>query len=70
MQRRAGLVDRDGEITDPKGTLDTALAGYLPPDTSHLDGRGLWIIRQLSDAADMRTTEHGTTVRIHMRRHR
>ncbi|WHM40520.1 sensor histidine kinase [Streptomyces sp. BPTC-684] len=58
------------EISDPKGTLDTALAGYLPPDTSHLNGRGLWIIRQLSDAADMRTTHHGTTIRIRMSRRR
>ncbi|GGY66975.1 anti-sigma factor RsbA family regulatory protein [Streptomyces xanthochromogenes] len=58
------------EITDPKGSLDTALAGYLPPDTSHLDGRGLWIIRQLSDAADMRTTEHGTVIRMRMKRRR
>ncbi|MFE9122568.1 anti-sigma factor RsbA family regulatory protein [Streptomyces sp. NPDC007172] len=58
------------QITDPKGTLDTALAGYLPPDTSHLDGRGLWIIRQLSDAADMRTTERGTIIRIRMSRRR
>ncbi|GGZ20982.1 sensor histidine kinase [Streptomyces poonensis] len=52
------------EITDPEGTQNTALAGYLPPNTADLDGRGLWIIRQLSDAADMRTTHHGTTIRI------
>ncbi len=55
------------EVTAPKGTLDTALAGYLPPSTSHLNGRGLWIIRQLSDAADMRTGTHGTTILIRMR---
>ncbi|MEV5568133.1 ATP-binding protein, partial [Streptomyces sp. NPDC052196] len=58
------------EITEPKGTFDTALAGYLPPDTSHVDGRGLWIIRQLSDAVDVRATEHGTIVRMHMSRRR
>ncbi|UNO38813.1 sensor histidine kinase [Streptomyces sp. MST-110588] len=55
------------EVNDPKGALDTALAGYLPPGTEHPDGRGLWIIRQLSDLTDTRTSEHGSTVRIHMR---
>ncbi|WP_419997049.1 anti-sigma factor RsbA family regulatory protein [Streptomyces boninensis] len=58
------------EITDPNGSLNAALAGYLPPVTSQLDGRGLWIIRQLSDAADMRSANTGTTIRIRMsRRH-
>ncbi|GAA2086352.1 anti-sigma factor RsbA family regulatory protein [Streptomyces albiaxialis] len=56
------------EIADPEGTLSTALAGYLPPGTASLDGRGLWIIRQLSDAADMRTTKDGTLIRIRMAR--
>lgn len=56
------------EVIDPNGTLNTALAGYLPPSTAQLDGRGLWIIRQLSDAADMRTTQHGTAIRIRMSR--
>ncbi|WP_329123688.1 anti-sigma factor RsbA family regulatory protein [Streptomyces sp. NBC_01465] len=55
------------EVTDPQGTLDTALAGYLPPSTGLLNGRGLWIVRQLSDAADMRTTPGGTVIRIRMR---
>ncbi|MEU6115428.1 sensor histidine kinase [Streptomyces sp. NPDC047117] len=58
------------EVTDPHGTLNTALAGYLPPSTAGLDGRGLWIIRRLSDAADMRTTPQGTTIRIRMNRQR
>ncbi|MFI9228643.1 anti-sigma factor RsbA family regulatory protein [Streptomyces rimosus] len=58
------------EITDPEGSLNTALAGYLPPDITHLDGRGLWIIRQLSDAADIRSTPRGTTIRIRMSRRR
>ncbi|MFE0103316.1 anti-sigma factor RsbA family regulatory protein [Streptomyces sp. NPDC059009] len=58
------------EVTDPNGTLNTALAGYLPPGTAQLDGRGLWIIRQLSDAADMRSTHSGTVIRIRMSRRR
>ncbi|MEU5901844.1 anti-sigma factor RsbA family regulatory protein [Streptomyces venezuelae] len=58
------------EVTDPHGSLNTALAGYLPPVTAQLDGRGLWIIRQLSDAADMRSTPRGTTIRIRMSRRR
>ncbi|KOT69909.1 sensor histidine kinase [Streptomyces rimosus] len=58
------------EVTDPHGTLNTALAGYLPPATAHLDGRGLWIIRQLSDATDIRSNTNGTTIRIRMNRRR
>ncbi|NGN62396.1 sensor histidine kinase [Streptomyces sp. A7024] len=56
------------EVTDTHGTLNSALAGYLPPATAPLDGRGLWIIRQLSDAADMRSSDDGTIIRIRMRR--
>jgi hypothetical protein len=68
LRDRTAVAEVFCEITDPKGTLDTTLAGYLPPDTSHLCGRGLWITRQLSDAADMRSTEHGTIIRMRMSR--
>ncbi|WJV47201.1 sensor histidine kinase [Streptomyces flavofungini] len=54
------------EISDDGGDLDTALAGHLPPDPARPGGRGLWLIRRLSDAADIRSTGHGTTVRIRM----
>ncbi|WP_413760923.1 ATP-binding protein [Streptomyces sp. MMBL 11-3] len=57
------------DITSPQGTLNTALAGYLPPAASLMDGRGLWIIRQLSDAADIRSTRHGTIIRIRIDPH-
>jgi anti-sigma regulatory factor (Ser/Thr protein kinase) len=53
------------DITDPTGTLDPALAGYLPPVTNLPEGRGLWIIRQLCDTVDIRTTNTGSTIRLH-----
>lgn len=54
------------DITDPAATLDPALAGYLPPAANHPGGRGLWIIRQLCDAVDIRTTGAGSTIRLRL----
>ncbi|MGY0485771.1 anti-sigma factor RsbA family regulatory protein [Streptomyces sp. WG-D5] len=58
------------EVSDGRGTLDTTLAGRLPPELTRLGGRGLWIIRRLSDSTDIRSTGDGTTVRIRMSRSR
>ncbi|MGI5466268.1 anti-sigma factor RsbA family regulatory protein [Streptomyces sp. CA-132043] len=56
------------EISDPKGTLNAALVGYLPPNIVTMDGRGMWIIRQLCDSVDIRTDHRGTRVRLHLDR--
>lgn len=54
-------VQDSGHITDP-------LAGtHLP---SPLDGggaRGLWVVNQLCDLVEIRTSPEGTTVRVHLR---
>jgi anti-sigma regulatory factor (Ser/Thr protein kinase) len=48
-----------GLITDP-------LIGRRPPEPSDRNGRGLWLIHEVSDLVQIRSTdESGTTVRIH-----
>jgi len=50
-------VDDDGPgLRDP-------LAGYRRPPSTTVGGRGLWIVRQLSDLVEMACSEKGTSVR-------
>jgi anti-sigma regulatory factor (Ser/Thr protein kinase) len=54
-------VDDDGQIAD-------LLAGTERPDPGDTDGhRGLWLVHQVCDLAEMRTGPTGTTIRVHMR---
>lgn len=55
-------VSDDGYIHDP-------LVGRIPPDVEGLSGRGLWIVNQLCELVQVRSTTAGTTVRMHFRRH-
>ena len=41
------------------------LAGRLAPGTEELDGRGLWMVNQLCDLVQLRSSAAGTTVRVH-----
>jgi anti-sigma regulatory factor (Ser/Thr protein kinase) len=54
------------EVTDG-GSLHDPLAGRRRPDSHSLHGRGLWIINQLCDLVQLRSTASGTTLRMHMR---
>lgn len=54
-------VRDDGVITEP-------LVGRRRPDSHQEGGRGLWIVNQLSDLVEMRSTAGGTVVRIHLGR--
>lgn len=48
------------EMTDP-------LAGRCPrPEPDAVSGRGLWLINQVCDLVELRSGEHGTTMRLHM----
>jgi len=51
------------EIHDT-GHLQDPLAGRLRPRFDQIGGRGLWLIHQLCDLVQIRTTQHGTTVRL------
>jgi anti-sigma regulatory factor (Ser/Thr protein kinase) len=54
-----GEVCGGGCITDP-------FAGRYRPPADALSGRGLWLINQLCDLVQLRSTDQATTVRIHM----
>jgi len=54
-------VRDDGRIGDP-------LAGRSLPEPDALGGRGLWLVNQLCDLVQVRTTTGSTVVRVHMAR--
>ncbi len=55
---------------DDSGYIDDPLAGYgrLTADVS--GGQGLWLVNQVCDLAEIRTSAAGTTIRLHMLRER
>jgi anti-sigma regulatory factor (Ser/Thr protein kinase) len=54
-------IDDGGYISDP-------LAGYFKPTGDVPGKQGLWLVNQICDLVELRTTETGTTIRLHMRR--
>lgn len=48
-----------GHITDP-------LAGHRIPPPGAAGGQGLWLVNQMCDLAEIRTSELGTVIRLHM----
>jgi anti-sigma regulatory factor (Ser/Thr protein kinase) len=50
-----------GHITDP-------LAGHWRPRPDLTGGQGLWLVNQVCDLAEIRSSELGTTIRLHMDR--
>jgi len=53
-------LEDSGHITDP-------LAGHWRP-SGLVGGQGLWLVNQVCDLAEIRSTELGTTIRLHMYR--
>jgi anti-sigma regulatory factor (Ser/Thr protein kinase) len=51
------------EFTDT-GTIDEPLAGRLLPATQDRGGRGLYLVNQLCDLVQLRSSPAGTTVRV------
>ena len=49
-----------GHITEP-------LVGRNPPHPTQPSGRGLWVVNQLCDLVQIRSSNTGTVVRVHMR---
>jgi anti-sigma regulatory factor (Ser/Thr protein kinase) len=63
---------RDGdrvvcEVTDP-GWIRDPLVGRVEPPEDREGGRGVWLVNQLCDLVQIRTTPNGTTVRAHLAR--
>ncbi len=54
-------VEDTGFITDP-------LAGHWRPAGDVPGGQGLWLVNQVCDLAEIRSSELGTTIRLHMYR--
>jgi len=54
------------EVRD-RGFLSDPLAGRLPPPLDQYGGRGLWLVNQLCDLAQIRSSPDGTVVRVRMR---
>jgi anti-sigma regulatory factor (Ser/Thr protein kinase) len=53
-------VHDGGHIVEP-------LAGRRRPPPEELSGRGLWLVNQLCDLVQIRSSEHaGSTIRVHM----
>ena len=60
----------DGRLTcevRDEGWIRDPLAGRVAPSADGENGRGLWLVQQLSDLTQIRTGPDGTTVRIHLR---
>lgn len=55
------------QVDDDGPGLHDVLAGYRPPSADALDGRGLWITRQLADAVEVASGDWGTSVRVRLR---
>jgi anti-sigma regulatory factor (Ser/Thr protein kinase) len=53
-------VNDSGQITDP-------LAGRIKPDAAAKGGYGLWVVQQVCDLVEIRTSAAGTAIRLHMR---
>jgi anti-sigma regulatory factor (Ser/Thr protein kinase) len=54
------------EIRD-SGSIAEPLVGRVRPDFGQEGGRGLWIVHQLCDLSQVRSSPSGTTVRMRMR---
>jgi anti-sigma regulatory factor (Ser/Thr protein kinase) len=64
-------VWRDGdsilcEVRD-MGRLEDPLVGRSRPAAEQTEGRGLWLVNQLCDLVQLRSSSKGNTVRIHMK---
>jgi anti-sigma regulatory factor (Ser/Thr protein kinase) len=71
---RAGGValawQADGEMlcqVSDSGYIADPLAGLRRPSLDRPGGQGLWLVNQVCDLVELRTTEAGTAVRLHMR---
>lgn len=60
-ERMVAEVRDRGKIRDP-------LVGRVNPDNAHFDGMGLWLVNQICDLVQLRSSDAGTTVRVHIGR--
>lgn len=53
------------EVRD-RGFIRDPLAGRIAPDADRHSGRGLWLVNQLCDLVQLRSSPAGTTLRLHI----
>lgn len=53
------------QVEDAGPGIIDPFAGYEPPSTDDVAGRGLWLARQLTDLVEIAPTPGGTIVRLH-----
>lgn len=54
---------------DDSGYISEPLAGYGRPAADEPGGQGLWLVNQVCDLAEIRSSAAGTTIRLHLFRH-
>lgn len=54
------------EVSDG-GHVEDPLAGRRRPEDAQVGGYGLWLVNQVCDLVQLRSSANGTTVRLHMR---
>jgi anti-sigma regulatory factor (Ser/Thr protein kinase) len=59
VEQGAAVVEfsDSGRVTDP-------LAGRLMPSLEQTGGRGVYLVNQLCDLVQLRSSDHGTVVRV------
>jgi anti-sigma regulatory factor (Ser/Thr protein kinase) len=55
-----------GEVRDG-GRIDSPLVGRIRPTPVQLYGRGLWLVNQVCDLVEIRSSDEGSAVRVHLR---
>lgn len=55
------------EVRD-RGLVADPLVGRIPPPVASVGGRGLWIVNQVCDLVELRSSAAGTTVRVRVSR--
>jgi len=50
-----------------RGRIDSPLVGHERPAPTQVDGRGLWLVNQMCDLVQIRSSASGNVVRLHMR---
>jgi anti-sigma regulatory factor (Ser/Thr protein kinase) len=51
---------------DDSGYISEPLAGYGRPAADEPGGQGLWLVNQVCDLAEIRSSAAGTTIRLHL----
>jgi anti-sigma regulatory factor (Ser/Thr protein kinase) len=54
------------EVLDEGHIPESHYTGLAPPPPEQQTGRGLWVVHQLCDLVQIRSTPEGSVVRVHM----